>query len=305
MSQARVVRVRLAAALVAAPLISTFTAPAVLGFQQPAGAPVEQAATPPAPLPAGASPIALTKDARETREEFEGLLRRLPPSVGRVLRTEPSLMRNGSYLATYPALTAFLQQHPEVTANPGYFLENVNVSFWNPPAPPNPRSDAIHLWRNLIETVAVFTGFVIVTACVLWLIRTLLNYRRWLRAFRTQTELQSKMVDRFSSSDELIAYLQSGAGRWAVEPEPVVPAASKVVLPGTPLNRVLWSVQAGLVLSALAIGLLFVSNRVIEEVAEVFYAVGVMILATGIGFVLSAAASYILSQRLGVLAPRP
>lgn len=303
MSQARVVRVRLAAALVAA-LTTTFTAPAVLTFQQPAGPPVEQAATPPAPLPAGASAIAMTKDARETREEFEGLLRRLPPSVGRVLRTDPSLMRNGPYLATYPALAAFLQQHPEVGANPGYYLENVNITFWNPPAPPNPRSDAIHLWRNLIETVAVFTGFVIVTACVLWLIRTALNHRRWLRTFRTQTELQSKMVDRFSNSEELIAYLQSSAGRWTMEPEPAAPPVSKVMLPGTPFNRVLWSVQAGLVVSAVAVGLLFVSYRVVEEVAEVFYAVGVLLLAMGIGFVLSAAASYILSQRLGVLAPR-
>lgn len=303
MSQARVVRVRLAAALVAA-LTTTFTAPAVLTFQQPAGPPVEQAATPPAPLPAGASAIAMTKDARETREEFEGLLRRLPPSVGRVLRTDPSLMRNGPYLATYPALAAFLQQHPEVVANPGYYLENVNITFWNPPAPPNPRSDAINLWRNLIETVAVFTGFVIVTACVLWLIRTVLNHRRWLRTFRTQTELQSKMVDRFSNSEELIAYLQSGAGRWTMEPEPAAPPVSKVMLPGTPFNRVLWSVQAGLVVSAVAVGLLFVSYRVVEEVAEVFYAVGVLLLAMGIGFVLSAAASYILSQRLGVLAPR-
>ena len=54
------------------------------------------------------------QDARETRENLEEILRKLPPAVGRVLRTDPSLLSNESYLATYPALAAFLKQHPEV-----------------------------------------------------------------------------------------------------------------------------------------------------------------------------------------------
>jgi hypothetical protein len=213
-------------------------------------------------------------------------------------------MRNQSYLATYPTLSAFLQQHPEVVNNPGYYLENVTVTFWSPPTPPDPTSAALSMWRNLIEAVFVFLGVIGVTIGVLWLIRTVLNHRRWLRVYRTQLELQSKMVDRFPNSEELIAYLRSATTTPAmVEPQPSV-TWPKMALPGTPVNRVLWSVQAGLVLSALAVGLILVSRGVLPEVGEVFYSIGVLVLATGIGFVLSAVASYVLSQRLGILAPK-
>ena len=54
-------------------------------------------------------------------------------------------------------------------------------------------------------------------------------------------------------------------------------------------------------LAAAGLGLLFVSGRVIQEVSEVFFAVGVLALAVGVGFVVSAAASLLLSQRLGLL----
>jgi len=299
------VRVQLATVLAVAFLTSPFSTPVAAAQQPQANPPVERGATPPAPGQAGTVPVAIAQDARQTREEFEGLLRRLPPTVGRVLRTDPSLMRNQSYLVTYPTLTGFLQQHPEVVNNPGYYLENINASFWSPPTPPDPTTQAIHMWRNMIEATFVFLGVLGVTLGVLWLVRTVLNHRRWLRVYRTQLELQSKMVDRFPTSEELIAYLRSsGATPMMAEPPPSG-SWPRMALPGTPVNRVLWSVQAGLVLSALAVGLVFVSNRLaIPEIGEVFYTIGVLLLAMGIGFVLSAAASYMLSQRLGILAPK-
>ena len=299
------VRVQLAAVLAVAVLTSPFSTPVAAAQQPQANPPVERGATPPAPAQAGTVPVAIAQDARQTREEFEGLLRRLPPTVGRVLRTDPSLMRNQSYLVTYPTLTGFLQQHPEVVNNPGYYLENINVSFWSPPTPPDPHSNAINMWRNMIEATFVFLGVLGVTLGVLWLVRTVLNHRRWLRVYRTQLELQTKMVDRFPTSEELIAYLRSGGAMPMMAEPPPSGSWPKVALPGTPVNRVLWSVQAGLVLSALAVGLVFVSNRLaIPEIGEVFYTIGVLLLAMGIGFVLSAAASYVLSQRLGILAPK-
>jgi hypothetical protein len=299
------VQVQLATVLAVAFLTSPFSTPVAAAQQPQANPPVEKGATPPAPAQAGTVPVAIAQDARQTREEFEGLLRRLPPAVGRVLRTDPSLMRNQSYLATYPTLAGFLQQHPEVVNNPGYYLENINTSFWSPPTPPDPAAMAVNMWRNMIEATFVFLGVLGVTVGVLWLVRTVLNHRRWLRVYRTQMELQTKMVDRFPTSEELIAYLRSGAATpMMVEPQPSG-SWPRVALPGTPVNRVLWSVQAGLVLSALAVGLVFVSNRLaIPEIGEVFYTIGVLLLAMGIGFVLSAAASYVLSQRLGILAPK-
>src|SRR4029079_12953618 len=54
--------------------------------------------------------VGTEQDARETRESFESVLKRLPPEVGRVMRIDPSLLRNDSYLAPYPILSAFLKQ---------------------------------------------------------------------------------------------------------------------------------------------------------------------------------------------------
>jgi hypothetical protein len=60
-------------------------------------------------------------------------------------------------------------------------------------------------------------------------------------------------------------------------------------------------VQVGLVLMAGAVGLLFISGRVQEEISQPFYAFGVLALTVGVGFVASAAASFLLSRRLGLL----
>jgi hypothetical protein len=67
-----------------------------------------------------------------------------------------------------------------------------------------------------------------------------------------------------------------------------------------PLNRILWSVQAGLVLACAGIGMLFIKRHVMEEVAQMMFAMGTLGLSIGIGFALAAFASYVISQRLGL-----
>src|SRR6185295_12988370 len=80
----------------------------------------------PAGNPRAAAPAtapSLTTNAGETREDLRGLLSRYPPDLARVLKLDPSLMINESYMAAYPQLGAFLAQHPEVIRSPDYFLE--------------------------------------------------------------------------------------------------------------------------------------------------------------------------------------
>jgi hypothetical protein len=247
-----------------------------------------------------AQTVAIAQDARETREEFEGLLRRLPPSVGRVLRLDPSLMRNPAYLQPYPALATFLQQHPDVLNNPSYYLENVQVQLWYPPEPRDPRSDAINMWRNVMQDVTMIFVFLIVSAGVLWIIRSVLDHRRWARTSKVQTEVHTKLLDRFTANEDLLAYIQTPVGSRFLESAPI-PLEAPARPVGAPYTRILWSLQAGLVLAAAGFGFLFVSGRVIDEVSQVFFAVGVLALAVGVGFVVSAAASLLLSQRLGLL----
>ena len=58
--------------------------------------------------PAATSTIVTDADSHETREAFDSVLRRYPTEVSRVLKLDPSLMSNQSYLANYPALASFL-----------------------------------------------------------------------------------------------------------------------------------------------------------------------------------------------------
>ena len=243
-------------------------------------------------------------DAREVRERFEGLLRRLPPSVGRVLKTDPTLMTNEAYLATYPALAAFLKQSPEVRHNPGFYLSNISQEFWEPRTPPDPRSEALRMWRDTMQTSALFAGFTIVTLTLVWIVRSLIEYRRWHRTARVQAEVHNKLLDRFTANEDLLAYIQTPAGRRFLESAPL-PLESPARPVAAPLARIMWSIQAGVVLAAGALGLLFVSGRVIEEVSQPLFVIGVLALAVGAGFVISAAASFLLSRRLGLLEGAP
>ncbi len=62
--------------------------------------------------------------------------------------------------------------------------------------------------------------------------------------------------------------------------------------------------QIGVVLAAAALGLLYISDRVVDsEVSQPLFAIGVLALTLGAGFVVSAAASYVLSRQLGLLQP--
>ena len=137
---------------------------------------------------------------------------------------------------------------------------------------------------------------------LIWIIRTLVEYRRWHRASKVHTEVHNKLLDRFGSNEDLMAYMQTPAGRRFLESAPVSIDAPPRPM-GAPFSRILWSVQVGIVLAAGALGMLFVSGRVEEEVAQPFFALGILGLTLGAGFVASAGASIVLSKRMGLIEP--
>lgn len=235
-------------------------------------------------------------DARSTRQELLELLRRHPPAVGRVLKLDPSLMRNESFLAPYPALQQFFARHPEVLQNAGYYLEQVDGASdsWTPPSP------QLRLLENVMAALSVLAGMTIVLAGLIWTARTVIEQRRWNRLSKIQAEVHTKLMDRFSSNDELLRYVQMPAGQRFLEsgPSPLQELAPAI---GAPFARILWSVQIGAVLLVLGAGLLFLSGRAAAELREFFFIFGCLAAALGAGFVVSAAAAYYLSRRLGLI----
>ena len=82
----------------------------------------------------------------------------------------------------------------------------------------------------------------------------------------------------------LLAYIQSPAGRRFLESTPItLDGESRPT--GAPFGRILWSLQAGIVLLALGIGFWFVQNDVMPEIAEGFHILAVIAVALGAGFI--------------------
>ena len=267
-------------------------------------APVPPQRPQPPTAPAQASPgfIPEPTDARETQERLRDVLNQYPPSVREVLRIDPTLLYRPDYLATYPVLASFLEQHPEIAHNPGYFLGE-----WRAPEETTSTGVAFREVGNMFEHLTVVLIILTITAGIIWLVRTAIEHRRWQRAMRAQTELNTKLIDRFSSSEELLAYLQSPAGKTLIEPTSLPQASPRPAPMNAPLSRIFWSMQSGIVVGALGAGLIFVSRGVATdaEFAQVIYGIGIVILTIGLGFAVSAAVSYVLSSRLGLIQSLP
>jgi hypothetical protein len=220
-----------------------------------------------------------------------------------VLRIDTSLLLRPDYLGTYPALAAFLEQHPEVVHNPAYFIGDAAGEYQDNDRPPDARMEAVRGWRSFVDMVPVVAIIFIITSTLAGLIRTLIDQRRWQRAARMQMDMHTKLIDRFSGSDELLAYTQSPLGRGLVDfqVQPITSSSGPRMM-NPPLGRIFWSVQWGIVLAAAGLGLLLVGARVnMDELSLPLSGMGVLALAVGVGFVLSAGISYVISQRLGLL----
>jgi hypothetical protein len=107
-------------------------------------------------------------------------------------------------------------------------------------------------------------------------------------------------MDRFSANEELLAYVKSPAGSKFLESSPIALDTAPRSF-GAPLTRIFRSLQAGLVLVAGGIGLLAVRSQSSNPVTEPLHAFGIVAIALGLGFVISAIISFLLSRRLGLL----
>lgn len=233
-------------------------------------------------------------NAQSTRQQLQRLLNEHAPAVRAVLQADPSLLQ-GDYLAGYPALAAFVKEHPEVARDPAFFFGQ----HYNTPRTAEER--ALDTIENLVAGAAVFT--VVLTALLLfgWIIRQVLHQRRWSRQWRIQTDMQTKILDRLQSSEDLLAYIQAPGSRHLLEGVPM-PAEDPVRLPGSPHGRILWSAQIGVILVALGIGLRFAESNAALAIAPAFRTLGVLAIALGLGALLSGLASYVLSVRFGLMA---
>jgi hypothetical protein len=255
-----------------------------------------------APAPVTAAAVD-EQSARDTRDRLREILEQYPPSVAQVLRLDPSLLSKADYLAPYPKLAGYLAQHPEVAHNPVFFIGG---SSGPGQQYSDTRTAAMHAIEGVFEGLEFLIGFVAATFTLGWLARAALEHRRWLRATKIQTDAHTKIVDRLTTNEDLLAYVQSSTGQRFLSASLGSPSAPQPAPNlGAPFNRILWSAQAGIVLAAVGIGLWFAKRGVMDEVAQPLGVVSVVAIWLGIGFVVSAFASYALSRQFGLVQPQP
>jgi hypothetical protein len=278
-------------------------APGLAVAQGPEAAAATRQATPPQPSRA----VVVRQKADQIRQDFYATLDQYPPALGRVLRLDPTLMTNEAYLASYPNLAAFVAQNPDIPRNPAYYLERYE-STYSRNEPEDPRGAALRMWRDALDFLAAFAVFCVSLFAVFSLIKYVVEYRRWARISKVNAEVHNKILDRFGSNEELLAYVDSPAGRRFLEATPIAPNAPPSRSVGAPFGRILISVQIGVILVALAVGFVLVSGRAIDEVQPVLSSLAALSLCLGLGSIVSAGASYALSRKLGLLEdarPRP
>ena len=250
----------------------------------------------PAPAEPADNPEALaySQSADFTRNRLQQLLYQLPPNVRSVLQYDPSLLEQPDYLNPYPTLQAFLGEHPEIARNPSYFFGQPDNRRG-----PNP-TEAL---AAILAGTGLFIFFMTLLITVGSMAQQVVAYRRWVRQTRMQIDVHTKILDRLQSNEDLLAYVQTPAGRTFLEFAPAGPTPETRVS-SAPFGRILWSVQAGVVLAALGIGLRFVQGSVPEEIIPAFTVLGIIVMSLGVGAVISAIVAYVLSSRLGLLPSR-
>jgi hypothetical protein len=258
--------------------------------------------------PAQPAPVANDRELQETQTELIRLLR-LSPTLTTVVEHDPSLLSNPEYVSrNNPQLAQFLVAHPEVARNPEFYLfthlnteggrdEALERAVW-------PESNSGHEWsigERLMGDLVPFLIFVGILGAVLWLVRVFLENRRWSRIFKLQSDVHARLIERFGSSQELLTYMGTEAGKRFLEAAPIPVGMEPDQRVPNAVARVLTPLQIGVVLTLLGIGLLSLKNSLGAEMTSPMLLMGTVVLMPGIGFILSAGITWLLAARLGLM----
>ena len=262
-------------------------------------------------------PVVSEKDFAVTQQELIRLLR-LSPTLTTVVAHDPSLLANQDYVSrNNPQLAQFLAAHPEIARNPEFYL------FTRLDGQGGRRDQALQraVWpemsqstyqpyqgestmQRLAREMPPILGFACFLGALIWLIRVLLENRRWSRIFKLQSEVHGKLIDKFSSSQELAAYMETEAGKRFLEASPIpVNFEAEQRVPSA-VARVLGPLQIGIVLVLLGAGFFLLRNAG-PDMNNPMLVLGTMALMPGLGFIISAGVTWVLAARLGLMPEGP
>jgi len=152
------------------------------------------------------------------------------------------------------------------------------------------------------EDVALITILPLTILFWAWVVWAILEWRKT----RHKSQLQNKIVDKFSSVQEFNDFLQSKEGNKFLNFIKFNGLAPKEKLNFikfnglAPKEKLLSSLSKGVILITLGIALILVGQIFTEEM-KYFIAFGIVFIALGAGFLISTFISYTLSKKWGII----
>ena len=264
------------------------------------------------PVPAATTAPPNDRDVAETQAELIRLLR-LSPTLTTVVSHDPSLLSNQEYVArNNPQLAAFLTAHPDVARNPDFYLfshlkhsdgepdEALERAVW--PDVYRTRSEP-NSWDRFWDGFIPLLGISIAILAILWLARMFVENRRWNRIFKMQSDVHTRLIDKFTNNQELAAYMETEAGRKFLEAAPIPVEFEQSKRVPSAVARVLLPLQTGIVMVLLGLGLLSLQNAGTETRLPMRI-LGMIVFMPGIGLIISAGVSWLLAWKLGLMPER-
>lgn len=141
------------------------------------------------------------------------------------------------------------------------------------------------------EAVIPVTLFVVI-GFVMW---SFFKARQTRHMLETQGKFHDKILDRFSSSQDLIAFVQTPEGSRFIERFGEQPASS-------PIDRSLTSIRTGIIITFLGAGMMTVGAMIdvrLDENGPLL--LGLLGVFLGVGFLVAAYASHRLARQWGLL----
>jgi hypothetical protein len=267
-----------------------------------------QAARPAQPAGAANSPQMSEKDPTVLQDQLLQELR-VSPTLAQVVARDPSLLSDAEYVnRNNPELGRFLKANPEIAQNPDFYLFNnlhgeheqpsqtLERKLW--PEMSGQRPSGVD--QELISNGVPFLVFACVLGALLWLTHVLLENRRWGRIFKLQTDVHSKLIERFGTSQEVLTYMSTDAGKRFLEATPIAVGFERQAPVPSPVARVLTPLQIGIVMTLLGVGLLSLRHNVAEG-SGALLVIGTVVLMPGLGFIISAGITWVLARHLGLM----
>lgn len=125
-----------------------------------------------------------------------------------------------------------------------------------------------------------------------WLVWMVFSTIRRYKIAKLQAEVQTKLLEKVGSGQELLAYAQTETGKTLLE-------SLRVEAPA-PYTRIIGALQTAIVMISLGVAFLVLRGRV-SGANEGFLVFGTLLTVMGMGFAMSSAASYYLSKSFGLL----